>query len=80
MGSNSFPTKENRVGEIFIIVIIKQNTIILAKVCILLNKAFARFYNNAELFKHFVLITHDQGEKLRYENEVNAHVWRLFVF
>ena len=62
LGSNSFPTKENRVGEIFIIVIVKQNAIILAKVCNLLNNAFARFYNNAELFKHFVLITHDQGE------------------
>ena len=52
----------------------------LQRCVILLNKAFAHFYNNAELFKHFVLITHDLGEKLRYENEVNAHVWRLFVF
>ena len=52
----------------------------LQRCVILLNNAFAHFYNNAELSKHFVLITHDQGEKLRYENEVNAHVWRLFVF
>ena len=44
----------------------------LQRCVILLNKAFAHFYNNAELFKHFVLITHDQGEKLRYENEVNV--------
>ena len=41
---------------------------------ILLKNAIAHFYNNAELFKHFVLITHDHGEKLWYENEVNAHV------
>ena len=47
---------------------------------ILLENVITHFNNNAELFKHFVLITHDQGEKLRYENEVNAHVWRLFVF
>ena len=46
----------------------------LQRCVILLNNAFAHFYNNAELFKHFVLITHDQGEKLWYEHEVNAHV------
>ena len=52
----------------------------LQKCVILLKNVTTHFYNNAELFKHFVLITHDQGEKLWFENEVNAHVWRLFVF
>ena len=47
---------------------------------ILLENVITHFNNNAELFKHFVLITHDHGEKLWCENEVNSHVLRLFVF
>ena len=52
----------------------------LQRCVILLKNAFAHFYNNAECFQDFVLITHDHGEKLWYEHEVNAHVQRLFVF
>ena len=47
---------------------------------ILPENVITHFNNNAELFNHFVLITHDHGEKLWCENEVNSHVWRLFVF
>ena len=39
--SNSFPTKKNRVGEIFIIVIIKQNAMFLATAC---NFAWKYYY------------------------------------
>ena len=46
---------------------------------ILLENVITHFNNNAELFKHFVLVTHDQGEKLCCENEIYSQVWRLFV-
>ena len=39
---------------------------------ILLENVMTHLNNNAELFKHFVLVTHDHGEKLWCENEVNV--------
>ena len=52
----------------------------LQKFIILLENFITHFDNNAELFKYFVLVTHDHGEKLWCDNTVNSHVWRLFEF
>ena len=54
--SNSLPTKANSVGGIFIMVIIKQSAIFLAKVDNLALKCYTHFNNHAELFKHFCSI------------------------
>ena len=37
---------------------------------ILLDNVITHFNNNSELFKNFVLVTHDHGEKLCCENEI----------
>ena len=44
---------------------------------ILLENIITDLDDNIELFKHFFLITHDHGEKLWCENEVNAHVQKI---
>ena len=46
------------------------------KFVILLKNVNSHIINNAELFKYFVLVTHDHGEKLWCDNLVNSHVWR----
>ena len=55
LDSNSLPTKENRVGEIFIIVIIKQNAIILAKVCNFTQKCFCTLLQQCRVFQALCL-------------------------
>ena len=55
-------------------------THVLQQFVILLENVMTQFNNNAKLSKHFVLVTHDHGEKLWCENEVNSHAWRLFAF
>ena len=47
---------------------------------ILLENVMKYFNNNIEVFKRFVLVTHDHGEKLCCENEIYSQVWRSFVF
>ena len=47
---------------------------------ILLENVITHFNNNAESFKHFVLVTHDHREKLCCEHEIYSQVWRIFVF
>ena len=42
---------------------------------IVLRNVITHFNNNAVLFKLFILITHEHGEKIWFEYKVIAHVW-----
>ena len=55
LGSNSLPTKENRVGEIFIIVIIKQTANLLAKVCNFAQQGFCTFLQQCRVIQALCL-------------------------